>query len=381
MRRSHLLSVVLFAGLHASGSFVADASAQEAGAYEVEPDALRRAARSLVVVHCLGSSFGDTGMGFAYRDRSHVLTVSRRGSCRDSLSVTVEGERFVSHRATRDDELGVALLELARPLPESIVPLSAEGFADPERGEPLAYFSYARDRVDYESPFGVGRTSVEAVDPLRFEVNLECEGGPVIDRHGHLLGVCRPRWYGAGSSSPPEGDLVHVDDVEAWLAEGESTAPTRPRITLAMDLPYAISFGRGDVLGVGAVLGITTLIDDRFTLRGELGGHALLHADDPNADPPVGVRLTNGFFLGTRAAFYFEDGPSLALSAELGAVWGYENTPPGPGVSLRTEEIFIHPAARLSVRYGMTVVGYELQLDPVDPARSLHTIQFGFAFE
>lgn len=341
--------------------------------YEVPAAVAAHAAGALVVVHCLGANFDDAGIGFAYRDRRHVLTTAFRARCRSEAFVRAGELRITASHSIASSELGLALLTLSDPLPESTVPLSADAFVDPGRGEPLVTFTYATDRVAYEAPFGLTRLTVTGEDPTRFDVPWGSAGAPVIDRHGHVLGVCAAPWAGA--------DMVDIDAIEGWLEEAPAEAPTRPRITVSVSEDVGTSFGPGDLLGLGGTLGVTTTFDDVFTLRGDLGAFALVHGSDPSNDPPFGARITTGTYVGLRSSTYFEDGPSLVLSLELGASAGWESIPAAPDGSGAAERFFVRPAARAMARFGPSEVGYELQLDPEDPAQSIHLIHFGWAFE
>ena len=344
--------------------------------YEIDDDALRRTSLSLVQVHCLGSVIDDVGLGFAFEDRQHVITVGSRGRCRSEVYVTVNDERVAAHRVRVSAELGVALLELDASLPESVVPFVAQSFADPVRGAPVAYFTDVMTQAAYESPFGLTRATVDRADPLRFDAPFTCAGSPVVDREGSLLGMCIP-----GSLDPAAASLVHIDDIEAWLAAPAEPVPTRRRVTFGGDFAYTFAGGRQDILAVGVVAGFGATFDDTSTLRGDFGVHALVHADDSSSDPPIGVRLSSGLFVGARSATYFENGPSLVLSLEIGAAWGLDVTPPAPGELDYTSELFLRPAARLSVQAGPSELTYEVQIDTAHPEQSIHMLQVGFVFE
>lgn len=348
------------------------ARAQDETSYRVDDDAARRVAASLVAVHCLGSVIDEESVGFAYGDAHHVLTTSWNARCRSALYVRVGEQRIDVSRARISSEAGAALLSLDEPLPASVVPMRAEAFVDPVRGEPIATFSTAWDGVSYEAPFGLVRTIVSGEDPTRFESQI-CSGAPVIDRHGHLLGMCR--------SYSEAGPLLGIDDIEAWLATEPIERPVHRRISLAGDLTFATAFGPSGEVGTGAVLGVTASFDDVFTLRGDVSLSVLGHLDDPRQDPPLGLRLSTGLYAGLRSSTYFERGPSLVLSLEVGASVGWENVPPGPTETAFRESLFVRPSIRAMARFGITEIGYELQLDPVDPSRSLHLLHLGWAIE
>jgi hypothetical protein len=349
----------------------------DADPYEVDAAALRRAASSLVEVHCLGSVLDDAGLGFAYGDRTHVLTTATRGACRNALYVIADGERVNVRASQISEDLDIARLELDAALPSSVVPLVADAFVDPVRGAPLAYFTYALpDTVEGESPFGLMRTSVENTDPLRFELQLGGAGSPVLDREGHLLGMARPTWEGMAFVP-----LVHVDDIETWLMEAEAPGSTRRRITLGLDEGYLVGVGRGDLLSVGLGIGVTTAFDDTFTLRGDMRLDLLLHMGDPRQDAPAGFGVSTGMFVGLRTAAYSEDGPRLAVSFEVGAVGGYALVPPSPGETSYADVFYVRPAARVGVSVGPVGIGYEFQLDPERPEQSVHQFSLSAVFE
>ncbi len=369
------LTALLLACLALMQSSLARAQSIE-DPYEVDDAALRRAAAALVEVHCLGPAFDEARLGFAYIDRSHALTSAARGRCDEAFYVLVDGERVQAHRSRVSDELGVSLLELETPLPAIVVPLVAEAFSDPVRGAPLAYFTRASDPVDYESRFGLVRTVVSGTDPLRFDARFSSGGAPVVDREGHLLGVCRPSWDENGFTS-----LAHIDDIEIWLGETEEITPRRRSITLDTDMADTVSWGRQDLLTAGLMVGVTTAFDRTFTVRGDLRLDLMAHQGDRAPDPPLGLRASSGLFVGLRTSSYLEDGPRMRLSLEVGAVGGYEWIPPSPGVVGGIDELFLRPAARLSASLGIFEVTYELQLDTSRPDQSVQLVQLGFDFD
>lgn len=351
------------------------ARAQE---YEVPEEALRAAARSLVVVRCRGTMMNDgPGLGFAYGRRDRVLTVPGRATCRDELYVTtVDGARIVVERSRIDRELGIAQLELAQPLPASVVPLEPTSFEDPARGEPLALFRYAWDHREYESPFGLERAAVTATDPVRFERLWDSGGSPVLNREGALIGMTHLSW-----DFDDVRCMVHLDDIRRFVAAPPDAVPARAHTWWGTSVTLAAGFGDGDLFSFGDVVNVTASLADRFTLTGELSGHALMHLDDHSDEAPVGVRVASGFRVGLRLPAYFDDGFTFVFLAEIGGAWGYDYVPPPPGETEFTHRFWIRPVARATVRLSMCEIGYELQLDPLQPERSTHTIHLGIAIE
>lgn len=191
-----------------------------------------------------------------------------------------------------------------------------------------------------------------------------------------MLGMARPTWDGL-TTLP----LAHIDDIEIWLMEAEAPRSPRRRITLGLDEGYLIGVGQGDLLSVGLGIGVTTVFDDTFTLRGDLRLDVLMHLDDPRQDRPPGIGVATGMFAGLRTATYLRDGPRLALRFEVGAVGGYAWVPPGPMDTDYTDLFFVRPAARVGVALGPVDLGYELQLDVDRPEASVHLFTFGAVFE
>ncbi len=165
------------------------------------------------------------GTGFVVRECGHIVTNAHVVGDDDAPSVeTYEGETFATRTLRRNLEVDLALVQVDPPSVEWM----------PMRVEPVALPRVGSDVYVIGHPVGLGWTITRGivsavrrpgeVAPTAMiqtdaAISPGNSGGPLLDRHGRLVGVVISKLAGPGVESV--GFAIPVSAAAAFIAQGE----------------------------------------------------------------------------------------------------------------------------------------------------------------
>jgi len=165
------------------------------------------------------------GTGFVVSESGQIVTNPHVVGNDDAPSVeTYEGETFAAKTLRRSSEADLALVQVDPPSGEW-VPMRVELVALPEVGSDVYVIGH---------PVGLGWTITRGivsavrrageVAPTQIiqtdaAISPGNSGGPLLDRHGHLVGVVVSKLAGPGIESV--GFAIPVSETAAFMAQGE----------------------------------------------------------------------------------------------------------------------------------------------------------------
>ncbi len=191
-------------------------------------------ARTHVVRLRAGSGMGT---GFTVSASGQILTNAHVAADDDALSVeTYEGEMFAARVLRRNWEVDLALVQVDPPSREW-TPMQVQPTALPHVGSDVYVIGH---------PVGLGWTitrgivsavrkagEIAPIEMIQTDAAISPgnSGGPLLDRHGHLVGVVVSKLAGSGIESV--GFAIPVSVVAAFIAQGEECAfQTKNRSTV-----------------------------------------------------------------------------------------------------------------------------------------------------
>ncbi|MEZ4444576.1 MAG: serine protease [Polyangiaceae bacterium] len=339
--------------------------------------------------------------GFVFHSRRHVVTTF--SAVETGRGILVGEDRQEATVVAYDSAHDLAILEVPSPLAGRPLDLGES----PALGDPVVGVDPRHWLDEPDAPI-VQPGTVTSLSDHRLRTDVIAiaglgAGSPIVDCSGEVVAVAHGSWSGLATR------VEHLADLEDRLAEGAEVPAepysggwslAHPSLSFIGQIEHRKRPGFDDRHDgwLGLSLGTALIGDDRWYFPFRLGIAGLVSPDRTPLDKRTGYRfqLETGvgyrfLLLGGEVPIYLVPKIGVTLAGERLTTERYsfatspcavEPCPVAVGDPLRVDrDMFrVMPTLGLSAQIGPAEIGYQFQLDPKDPSRSLHQMTVGLQF-